>query len=86
MSENYSLRQGSLLASFILIFVAATVSYAAEPVAVFEAQEILGKDWNQTLVNYHVRLKRGQAVPGKLRLVDASNKEPLPYSFIGWRS
>ena len=43
---------------------------AAEPLAVFECQERLKRDWPQTLVTYRHEFPPGMARVGDLRLVD----------------
>ena len=48
---------------------------AAEPVAVFSAQEYLQLDWARTLVTYRIECKPGQAKADMLRLVDAAGVE-----------
>lgn len=69
---------------------------AAEPVAVFEAREHLGLDWDRTLVTYsigtseadssamapHVPLN-GAAMPGALRLIDVDTGDEMPFQL--WR-
>ncbi|MCU0982654.1 MAG: hypothetical protein MUF25_26135, partial [Pirellulaceae bacterium] len=48
---------------------------AAEPLAVFDCREFVGRDWPRTLVTYQREFGRGQARPGKVRLLDSSGRE-----------
>ncbi len=64
-----------LLVVFVTLLLMGAASGAAEPVAVFEAKEVLGNDWARTLVNYPIDLPAGRAFPEALRLVDAAGNE-----------
>ena len=57
------------------LFIAPVAAAAAEPLAVFECREFVGRDWPRTLVTYQQEFPRGKARPGKLRLLDQSGQE-----------
>lgn len=57
-------------------------SVLADPLAVFECRESVGRDWPRTLVTYRHEFPRGQVAPGNLRLVDHAGREQ-PVQF--WR-
>jgi hypothetical protein len=57
---------------------ATTARPAAAPLAVFQAREIVAKDWDRTLVTYPVRFSAGQAFADNVRLIDSVERE-RPY-------
>ena len=63
-----------LLALGAMGCLAAASVRAAQPVATFEARDILGLDWPRTMVTYQPNLE-WYKVKGDLRLIDASGRE-----------
>ena len=58
-----------------LIAVTGVRLVSAAPLAIFECQEITGRDWPRTLVTYPLELKAGQARPDAVRLTDGQGQE-----------
>lgn len=73
-------RREVLLACLLVVLLATAAtagpvaSGSAEPLAVFEAWERVGRDWPSTLVTYEVSLAPGRARPGPVRLVDGGGR------------
>ena len=67
-------KTNTLLVSLVSWLILASCA-AAEPLAVFECREYVGRDWPRTLVTYALDLKPGQAKPGEVRLQDTQGKE-----------
>jgi hypothetical protein len=57
------------------VLLCTTAVLAAEPLATFESQEIMGRDWARTLVTYPLELRAGQARPGAVRVTDGQGQE-----------
>jgi hypothetical protein len=57
------------------LFIAPVTVAAAEPLAVFECREFVGRDWPRTLVTYQQDFPRGAVRAGNVRLLDASGRE-----------
>lgn len=63
------------LAAALVSWLLLTGWTAAEPLAVFECREVVGKDWPRMMVTYPLEFKPGQAQAGELRLLDGQGKE-----------
>ncbi|MHB9131770.1 MAG: hypothetical protein ACYDBB_11860 [Armatimonadota bacterium] len=57
-----------------LVFVDLATA-APAPLATFTAKEVIGQAWPRTLVTYPLSCKPGQAMPDRLKLVDAEGRE-----------
>jgi len=65
----------TILACFLLLAGPA----AAEPLAVFEAHEITGRDWPRTLVTYDLAKSAKPFKPGEAKLVDTVSGAEVPF-------
>jgi hypothetical protein len=57
------------------VFCAASTAISAEPLATFEAEDVIGNAWKRTLVTYPLSFPPGKARPDRIRLVDANGTE-----------
>jgi hypothetical protein len=68
-------------AALLLAACCAASSFAAAPVVRFELNELMRVyDFPEDEVSFSLRLEKGQARSGHLRLVESGNDQPLPYA------